>query len=64
MMAPNAVGGVSRLERERLTFSLGGSKSASYRPIVLKKSSSLFPAEKYASKLEIYALRRRLITQI
>lgn len=36
MMAPNAVGGVSRLERERLTFSLGGSKSASYRPIVLK----------------------------
>lgn len=46
MMAPNAVDGVSRLEREKLTLSLEGNKSASDWPIVLKKSISLSPGRK------------------
>ena len=37
MMAPNAVDGVSRLEREKLTLSLEANKSASDWPIVLPR---------------------------
>lgn len=46
MMAPNAVGGVSRLERERLTFGLGGEQECELSADCVEKVEFAFPGRK------------------